>query len=412
MIRVKPFRAWHPRPEQAAAVACVPYDVVDTKEARGLAEGNPISFLHAIRPEINLPDSTDPYSPAVYEAARQQFGRFQREVLVQEAAPKIYLYRQEMDLLGRRLSQVGIVACCHIDDYASGLIKKHEKTRADKEDDRTRHVMAQNANAEPVFFLVQDREDLNALIASGITAPPLFDFAAPDGVRHTVWTVADAAPYVAAFARCPCAYVADGHHRTAAAARAGAERRAANPGHTGEEEYNWFLAVLFPASQLTILPYHRLVKDLDGHTPVEVLEWLRRSAVLTENAPPSAQSVGRVSMYLAGKWYGIAYPDAWINRNDPIGSLDYTILTDRILGPLLGICDIRKDKRIDFVGGIRGPGELSKRVDAGEAAVAFSMHPTTIEHLIRIADAGQIMPPKSTWFEPKLRSGLLVHTLD
>lgn len=420
MIRIKAFRAWRPRPSDAAKVACVPYDVVDTAEARALAAGNPISFLHAIRPEIELPDSTDPYAPVVYQRAASELERFKREVFVQEAEPAIYLYRQEMDMpsLGRRLSQTGVVTCCHIDDYMSGLIKKHEKTRQDKEDDRTRHVLAQNANAEPVFFMVKDRPDLATLIERGSAGAALFDFTAPDGVRHTICKASDPGAYVQAFARCECAYVADGHHRTASAARAGAEKRAANPNHTGNEEYNWFLAVLFPAANLTILPYHRLVKDLDGHTPVEFIERLRKIAKVTPGGPQSPDSPGKVAMYVRGcagepgAWHTIEFPREWVNASDPIGSLDYTILSERVLGPVLGIGDIRKDKRIDFVGGIRGPGELVKRVERGDAAVAFSMHPTTIDHLMRIADAGQIMPPKSTWFEPKLRSGLLVHTLD
>lgn len=419
MIRLKPFAALRPRPEQAARVACVPYDVVNTREARALAEGNPISFMHAVRPEIGLPDSADPYGETVYSRAKSEFDRFAREVFVREGEPSVYLYRQEMELLGRRVSQTGIVACCHIDDYASGLIKKHEKTRQDKEDDRTRIVLTQNANAEPVFFLFKDRADIGGLIAGDSARPALFDFTAPDGVRHSVWRVPDPRPYAEAFAGVPCVYVADGHHRTAAAARAGAERRAVNPRHTGDEEYNWFLAVLFPASQLTILPYHRLVTDLNGLTPDQFLARLREVGSLTPNAPSAPDRRGRVSVYLRGTsgrpegtWVGLEFPESSIPKEDPIRSLDYEILAERVLTPILGIGDVRKDKRIDFVGGIRGPGELVKRVDSGDAAVAFSMHPTTIEQLIAIADAGAIMPPKSTWFEPKLRSGLLVHTLD
>jgi uncharacterized protein (DUF1015 family) len=416
MIRLKPFASLRPRPDQAARVACVPYDVINTGEARALAAGNPVSFLHAVRPEIDLPDSTDPYDPAVYARATLEFDRFARDVFFREREPSIYLYRQEMDLppgSGRRASQTGIVACCHIDDYLTGLIKKHEKTRQDKEDDRTRIVLAQNANAEPVFFLFKDRPDLQRLIEDASRAEPLYDFTAPDGVRHTVWRAPDPAPYIDAFASVPAVYVADGHHRTAAAARAGCERRAANPHHTGREEYNWFLAVLFPASSLTILPYHRVVKDLNGLAPSDFLARLRAVGTLTPNAPPSPAEPHHVSIYLKNLgWQALRFPPDSIPTRDPIRSLDYQILADRVLTPILGIGDVRTDKRIDFVGGIRGPGELVKRVDAGDAAVAFSMHPASIDQLIAIADAGAIMPPKSTWFEPKLRSGLLVHTLD
>lgn len=413
MIRTKPFRALRPRPEQAAHVASVPYDVVNTREARALAAGNPLSFLHVIRPEIDLPDSTDPHDEIVYARAKSEFDRFAREVFIRESAPSIYLYRQEMGLLGKRVSQTGIVTCCHIDDYASGLIKKHEKTRKDKEDDRTLFVLRQNANAEPVFFLFKDRPDLLSLIDDGSRGTPLYDFASPDGVRHALWRAADPAPFVAAFNTVPCVYVADGHHRTAAAARAGIERRNANPKHTGEEEYNWFLSVLFPASRLTILPYHRVVKDLNSMSADHFIARLREAGKVTESAEPSPTRPHSLSIYLKGKgWLGLEFPDACILKNDPIRSLDYEMLADRVLTPILGIGDIRTDTRIDFVGGIRGPGELVKRVESGEAAVAFSMFPTSIEQLIAIADAGAIMPPKSTWFEPKLRSGLVMHTLE
>ncbi len=416
MLRIKPFVALRPPREHAAEVACVPYDVINTAEARALAEGRSRSFLHVIRPEIGLPDGTDPSSETVYRAARENFTRFQREgTLARAPGPAVYLYRQECTLLGRTVSQTGVVACCHIDDYERGIIKKHEKTRKDKEDDRTRHVLELNANAEPVFFLVKDDAALGGLIArdSGPTAAALYDFTAPDGVRHTVWECADAGAYVNAFRKVPVAYVADGHHRTAAAARAGAEKRAANPGHTGDEGYNWFMAVLFPASQLTILPYHRMVKGLNGMSPAAFLE--RLAGVGTIEAAPRAEPGARGSfgVYL-GKGYGwrrVTLPASSIPAHDPIASLDYEMLADRVLGPILGITDLRTDKRIDFVGGIRGPGELERRVDSGEMAAGFCMHPVQIEQLIAIADAGAIMPPKSTWFEPKLRSGLLVNPL-
>jgi uncharacterized protein (DUF1015 family) len=413
MLRAKPFAALRPNPEHAAEVACVPYDVVNTSEARALAEGKPRSFLHVIRPEIDLPDTVDHYADEVYAAAARAFRRFQKEgTLVREDRECVYLYRQEMTLLGRTLRQTGIVCCCHIDDYNTNVIRKHEKTRKDKEDDRTRHVLTLNANAEPVFFLFQDDAALATLVASDVAKPALFDFVAPDGVRHTIWRCEHPQPYIAGFANIPVAYVADGHHRTASAARAGAERRAANPNHTGNEEYNWFLATLFPASELTILPYHRLVTDLNGMTSGDFLQRLSKVARVTPDAAPEPAARGHVSMYLGGKWHGVAFDPATINLNDPINSLDYVVLADRVLHPILGIGDIRTDQRIDFVGGIRGPGELKKRVDRGDGAVAFSMYPTSIDQLIAISDAGAIMPPKSTWFEPKLRSGLLVHTLE
>lgn len=420
MLRIKPFRALRPPvdpPGLASDVACVPYDVVNTAEARALAQGKPRSFMHVIRPEIDLPDSTDPHDESVYRAAAANFRRFQRDgTLHREAEGAIYLYRQQATLLGKKVSQTGVVACCHVDDYERGLIKKHEKTRKDKEDDRTRHVLELSANAEPVFFLFKDQAEIAALIArdSGGGATPLYDFTAPDGVRHTVWKCAAADPYARAFGALPAAYVADGHHRTAAAARAGAERRARNPHHTGNEGYNWFMAVLFPASELTILPYHRLVKDLNGQTPARVLERLGAVGRLERAPSPEPGASGSFCVYLGREhgWSRVTLPPGSIPASDPIASLDYEMLAERVLGPIFGIGDIRTDKRIDFVGGIRGPAELERRVDSGDTAAAFCMHPVRIEQLIAIADAGAIMPPKSTWFEPKLRSGLLVNVLD
>lgn len=419
MLRIQPFPALRPPatpPELVAEVACVPYDVINDDEARELARGKARSFLHVIRPEIDLPPETDHYADIVYRTAAANFQAFQREgVLVRDAVPGIYLYRQETTLLGKKVSQTGVVACCHVDDYASGLIKKHENTRKDKEDDRTRHVIELNANAEPVFFLHKDDAEIAALVArdSGLGTSAVYDFTAPDGVRHTVWAAHDAPAYVRAFGRLPAAYVADGHHRTASAARAGAERRAKNPGHTGREAYNWFMAVLFPASRLTILPYHRTVKDLGGLTVPLVLQKLGSVGTVEATANPEPPAPGSFCVYLgkASGWHKVTLPAASIDRADPIGSLDYVLLTNRVLGPIFGITDLRTDTRIDFVGGIRGPGELVKRVDAGRDAAAFCMHPVTIDQLIAVADAGQIMPPKSTWFEPKLRSGLLVNTL-
>lgn len=416
MVRIKPFAALRPRADLASKVASPPYDVVDREEAREIAAGNPHCFLHVVRPEIDLPDDTDPYDDAVYAQAAGAFRRMRDEgVLEREGDERVYLYRQEVELLGRRRSQIGVVCCCHIDDYNANRIKKHEKTRKAKEDDRTRHVLEINANAGPVFLLHRDVDAIDALVKRDSAGDPLYDLTAPDGVRHTVWRVEDSAPYVEAFGTLPAVYVADGHHRAASAARAGAERRKANRGHTGNEEYNWFLSVLFPASQLTILAYNRIVADLAGMAPGDLiarLEEVMRVEEIPSGQDPAPPTTGAFSMYLDTRWYRLTLDPASIDRSDPVGSLDYQMLYDRVLSPLLKIGDIRTDPRIDFVGGIRGTRELERRVDSGKAAVAFAMHAVTIEQLIGVADADQVMPPKSTWFEPKLRSGLLVHTLD
>lgn len=404
---IKPFAALRPAPEKAAALAAVPYDVVDTAEARALAAGNPDSFLHVSRPEIDLPDSVDIHDDAVYAQGARALRDLQtRGALLREAGERLYVYRQ---IMGGH-SQTGVVACCHIEDYANDIIRKHEKTRKDKEDDRTRHCLELNANTGPVFLTYRDQAALDALVARTQAGAPLDDFTAADGIRHTVWRVeGEPAPWVGAFRQVPLAYVADGHHRAAAAFRAGKQRREANPGHTGAEEYNWFLAVLFPASQLRILPYNRCVADLNGLAPDAFLE---RVKTLFQTAPAEgAEPAGprEVRMYLGGAWYRLAWDEF---EADPVGRLDVSVLQDWLLAPVLGIDDPRTNQRISFVGGIRGPGELVKRVDSGRDAVAFSMYPTTVAQMMDIADAGQIMPPKSTWFEPKLRSGLLVHTLD
>jgi uncharacterized protein (DUF1015 family) len=407
-MRFKPFAAWRPRPDLAERVAAPPYDVVNREEAARLAEGNPVSFLHVGRSDIDLPADTDPYDARVYQSARDSLDRLMKAgVLVQEAAPVVYLYGQVMD--GR--SQVGVVGCVHVDDYAADVILKHEKTRKDKEDDRTRHVITLNAHAEPVFLTVRDTPALDRLIAAGTTGSALYDFTAPDGVRHRVWRVADPAPYMAAFEAIPCAYVADGHHRCASAWRAGVERRAANPDHTGDEEYNWFLAVMFPSSQLRILPYHRVVKDLNGQTPAQILDRLRAVGSVTVAADPSPDRPGSFGVYLDHRWYRLTLDPSTIPA-DAVRSLDAALLEERVLGPVLGIGDIRTDKRIDFVGGIRGTPELERRVDSSEMAIAFALYPVSVDHLMAVSDAGAIMPPKTTWFEPKLRSGLFVHPLD
>jgi uncharacterized protein (DUF1015 family) len=415
-MQIRPFAALRPAPGKAAALAAVPYDVVDTAEARALAAGNPDSFLHVSRPEIDLPDSTDIHADAVYAQGAAAFKALQaRGVLIREPDERLYVYRQ---IMGTH-SQTGVVACCHIDDYARDIIRKHEKTRKDKEDDRTRHCLELNANSGPVFLTYRDTAELDARVAAAQKEAPLYDFTAVDGVRHTVWRVDGAsAPWIEAFDRVPLAYVADGHHRAAAAFRAGQQRRAANPAHTGREEYNGFLAVLFPETQLRILPYNRCVAGLNGLTPgafLEKVEAVFKTERLTaDGAAPNdgeATPAGprEVRMYLAGAWHRLTW-DAF--EADPVGRLDVSVLQDRLLAPVLGIDDPRTNTRISFVGGIRGTGELTRRVDSGRDAVAFSMVPVTVAQMMDIADAGQIMPPKSTWFEPKLRSGLLVHTLD
>lgn len=403
-MRIHPFQGLVPTPAQAADVACVPYDVVNAAEAAALAAGKPNSLLHVDRAEIDLPANTDPYSDAVYAKAQANFSALQRAgVLVRESEPCLYVYQQQMGSHVQR----GIVAGCHVDDYDRELIKKHEKTRKDKEDDRTRLIDTISADTGPVFLTYRDQASVTALVNAKTKEQPLHDFTAPDGIRHTVWRVAGGAEWIKAFGAVPVTYIADGHHRAASAARVARLRRERNPRHTGHEDYNWFLCVLFPASELKILPYNRIVLDLNGLSAADLLAKVKSLFGLVEGASPSPSAVGQVSMYLGGKWYGLnVKPDA---NADPVSRLDVSVLQDKLLGPVLGITDVRTSKRIDFVGGIRGTGELVKRVDA-EGGVAFSMYPVTLGQLMDIADAGQIMPPKSTWFEPKLRSGLFIHT--
>jgi uncharacterized protein (DUF1015 family) len=405
---LKPFAALRPIPKLAAEVAAVPYDVVDTAEARALAAGKPLSFLHVTRPEIDLPEGTPSDAPAVYAGGLAAFRKLQADgVLVREDRERIYVYRQTM----AQHAQTGVVACCSVADYAANTIRKHERTRQDKEDDRTRHLLALNANAGPVFLTYRGTAAIDVAVSAVTATPPLYDFTAPDGIRHTVWTVAgDPDRWVAAFGAVPVAYVADGHHRAAAAVRAASERQRANPGHTGREEYNWFLAVLFPAGQLRILPYNRCVRDLNGLSPERLLAAVgERFALGPHSGAATPRGPRQVCMYVAGRWYTLSWPDV---AADPVGRLDVSVLQQRLLAPVLGIEDPRTSTRIRFVGGIRGTDELKARVDRGEDAVAFSMYPVTVDQVMEIADAGQIMPPKSTWFEPKLRSGLLIHTLD
>jgi uncharacterized protein (DUF1015 family) len=404
MLRIKPFQALRPAPQYVAEVTCVPYDVVNRAEAAVLAEGLPNSLLHVDRAEIDLPSETNPYSELVYTKAAQNFRRLQEEGVLIRDREAIYVYQQRM---GGHV-QTGLAAVCHIEDYERGVIKKHENTRRDKEDDRTRLIDTLSADTGPVFLTYRDHQEIDDLIAEGTKALPLYDLLAPDGVAHTVWRVAATEELVKAFSKVPLAYVADGHHRTASACRVGRERRASNPHHTGDEDYNWFLAVLFPATQLQILPYNRVVKDLNGHDTASLMHAISQVFDVRTSSSTAPQHAGTINMYLGQAWFELNWtPD---EMSDPISRLDVSALQDRVLGPVLGIDDPRTSNRIDFVGGIRGTGELVERVDSGAAAVAFSMFPTTVEQLMAIADADQIMPPKSTWFEPKLRSGFFIHT--
>ncbi|HTX66361.1 MAG TPA: DUF1015 family protein [Opitutaceae bacterium] len=404
-MRLRAFQGLVPDPALATEVACVPYDVVDTAEAAALAAGRPRSLLHVDRAEIDLPPGTDPYCDAVYARAKENFLRLQRDgVLRREAGPSLYLYQQRMGAHTQR----GLVAVCHVDDYDSDRIKKHEKTRREKEDDRTRLIDTISANTGPVFLTYRDEPAVTALVDAKVAEAPQHDFTAPDGIRHTAWRIPGGAEWVRAFAAVPALYIADGHHRAASAARVARLRRERNRRHRGTEDYNWFLCVIFPASELKILPYNRHVADMHWRSAGEFLDKIRAGGFgVEESAPPAPTGTGRVGMYLGGRWYGLRCPAD--PAAGPVARLDVSVLQDRLLAPLLGIDDPRTSKRIEFIGGIRGPEELVRRVDA-RGGVAFSMYPVTVAQLMDIADAGQIMPPKSTWFEPKLRSGLFIHT--
>jgi uncharacterized protein (DUF1015 family) len=405
---IRPFNALRPSTDRAEQVASVPYDVVNTDEARALAADNPLSFLHVSRPEIDLPDGTDPYSDPVYRKAVDNFERLIKDSpLETEASPSIYLYR----LIMGDHEQIGVVACCSIDEYDQDLIRKHERTRRDKEDDRTRHLIALRAQTGPVFLTYRASRDIDTMAMETTMANAIFDFTAADGIQHTVWRVPDPVRFVHAFRDVPFLYIADGHHRAASAARARAELQEQSFGHTGDEEYNFFLTVMFPDEQLQILPYNRAVKDLNGLSASEFIEAVRQSFAVIEGGSAEPASRGTWSMYLAGLWYQLSLPAGAAPPPGIVDSLDVSILQDRLLDPILGIKDVRTDKRIDFIGGMRGTKELERLVDEGKAAVAFSLFPTTIEDLLRVSDAGEIMPPKSTWFEPKLRDGLLIHTI-
>jgi uncharacterized protein (DUF1015 family) len=405
MALIRPFRALRPVPGTAPSVSSVPYDVVSTEEARQLASGNPLTFLHVTRSEIDLPPDTDPYSPAVYDRARENLdGLRARAPLVVEDEPSIYLYRLRMG--GHE--QIGVAGCFSVDEYESDGIRKHERTRRDKEDDRTRHIISLRAQTGVVFLTYPASADIDRLAADVIARPPLFDFAADDGVHHTIWVapIDVAGGLVDAFGRVPALYIADGHHRAASAARARAELRV--QGAAGEADT--FIAVAFPDNQVQILAYNRTVKDLAGRTPAQFLDELRRRVPVAEG-PAEPRRKGEVSMYLDGRWYLIDLADATPEDNTRAAGLDVARLQRHVLEQVLGIGDVRSDKRIDFVGGARGTAALEEAVDAGRAAVAFSMFPVTVEDLMAISDAGGIMPPKSTWFEPKLRDGLLIHMI-
>jgi len=406
---IRPFNALRPQGDRAAQVAAVPYDVVNTEEARALAAGNPWSFLHVSRSEIDLPDGTPIYSDKVYAKALANFEQLIKECpLEDEETPSLYLYR----LIMGDHEQIGVVACCSVDEYDRDIIRKHERTRPDKEDDRTRQIMVLRAQTGPVFLTYRGEVRIDSLVADALTRnPPLYDFVANDDIRHTIWRVPNYQPLVEAFAEVPYLYIADGHHRAASAGRARAELKEHGFGFIGNEEYNFFLCVIFPDNQLQILPYNRIVRDLNGMSREEFLARLRESFELTESASPSPKQRGEWSMYLDAQWYGLALPNDAARPEGLVDSLDVSILQTRLLDPILDVKDVRTDKRIDFVGGIRGTGELEKLVNEGKAAVAFSLYPTTIDDLLRVSDAGEIMPPKSTWFEPKLRDGLLIHQI-
>jgi len=396
-------------------VECRPYDVLSSEEARAEAGDNEKSLYHIIKPEINFPVGTSEYDPRVYESGAEQFAKFQEKGwLVQDDAENYYLYAQTMG--GK--TQYGLVVCAHVADYMNNVIKKHELTRRDKEDDRMKHVRNTNANIEPVFLAFKSNPVLLALIDKYASGKPEYDFVAPiDGFRHQLWIIADKADQAVItgeFAKMPALYIADGHHRSAAAARVGAELAAANPGNTGDEEYNFYMAVCFPAEQLTILDYNRVVRDLNGQTPAEFLAALAKNFVVEAkgSANYKPQEMHEFSLYLEGTWYSLKAKPGTFDPADPIGVLDVDISSRLILDELLGIKDLRSDDRIDFVGGLRGLDELKNRVDSGEMKMALALYPVTMEQIMNIADTGNIMPPKATWFEPKLRSGLIIHKLD
>jgi uncharacterized protein (DUF1015 family) len=407
MAAVRPFRALRPRPDVAPRIAAVPYDVVSRDEAAALAAGNPLSFLHVSRAEIDLPPETDPYADAVYAKAAENF-RGLRDWMVQEERPALYFYRLTMG--GR--AQTGLAGCFSVEEYDRGIVKRHEKTRKDKEDDRTRHIVELRAQTGPVFLVYPHQAAIDRIAAEVCAGTPLYDFVAPDGVAHAIWRAGDTevARLVEAFAGLPALYIADGHHRAASASRAHGHFQAREDGGP-DAEHAWFLAVAFPDDQTRILPYNRVVRDLGGRSPAAFVDEVGRRFRVTPGGPEPERK-GQCTMFVGGRWYRVELREAGAAPPaDPIQGLDVSVLQERLLGPVLQVLDPRTDKRIDFVGGIRGTGELERLVSSGAAAVAFSMYPVTVSELMAIAEAGSIMPPKSTWFEPKLRDGLLVHLI-
>lgn len=414
MAKVKPFKGVRPPKEFVEEVVSRPYDVLNSDEARAEAEGNPKSLYHIIKPEIDFEVGTDEHDPKVYQKAAENFKKFQENGwLVQDEKERYYIYAQTMD--GR--TQYGFVVGAWVSDYMEGRIKKHELTRRDKEEDRMKHVRVNNANIEPVFFAFPDNEELENIIRKVTAGEPEYDFVAPDGFGHTFWVIDDdatIAKITEEFAKIPNLYIADGHHRSAAAALVGKEKADNNPNHKGDEEYNYFLAVAFPASHLKIIDYNRVVRDLNGLTPEQFLDKVRENFIVEDKGTEiyRPDRLHNFSLYLDGRWYSLTAKPGTYNDQDPIGVLDVTVSSDLILRDILGITDLRSDKRIDFVGGIRGLGELKRRVDSGEMKMALALYPVTMDQLMQIADTGNIMPPKTTWFEPKLRSGLVIHKLE
>jgi uncharacterized protein (DUF1015 family) len=414
MAIFRPFKAVRPIPDKAKDIASLPYDVMDSDEARIEVKKNPLSFIHVEKPEVDLPHEISLYDPQVYQKARENlYNYIGKGLMIQDQKPMFYIYRQVMN--GHE--QYGLVGCTSVDEYLDGIIKKHELTRAEKEADRIRHVDTCNAHASPVFFTYRHCDDIDAIVSRNAKSKPVYDFISDDGISHTLWLMSDTNDIAAIekyFSEMKCLYVADGHHRTASAAKVGVIRRQHHPDYTGEEEFNFFMAVIFPDNQLKIMDYNRIIKDLNGYSKQVFLNQVKTKFDIVEyskDKPYHPQKTHEFGMYMDGMWYRMTAKTGTYPEHSPVKSLDVSILQDNLLEPLLGIHDPRTEKRIDFVGGIRGLEELQKRVDSGREAIAFAMYPTSMDELMDIADAGEIMPPKSTWFEPKLRSGLFIHLL-
>lgn len=408
MAVIKPFRALRPVPEKAKRVSCVPYDVVYESEVREFIKANPLSFLHVTRSEAEFAAGENPAPETIFERARQNLRKFIEDgIFVCESGPSLYVYR----LTAGAHSQTGVVGCCSLEEYEQGIIKKHENTRPDKVEDRTGHMLALQAQTGLIFLAFRNTETIRELIGQAVLAAPVYDFECVDGIRHTLWKIEETPVWIEAFNQVPSLYIADGHHRAESANLARRTLREQNPEHTGREDYNFVVAGLYPAEDLRILAYNRVVKDLNGLTKEEFFARLGESFVVTETGDRSPQNHGEICMYLEGRWYNLRFNVQFFREPDPIERLDVSILQDYILGPILGIDDARTNKRIGFVGGARGTGELERSVDDGQAAVAFSMFPTTMDDLFAVSDMGEIMPPKSTWFEPKLKDGLIVHEI-